>query len=429
MKKRRKYVAQRRVPTRRWHIPPPLIHGPETLEGGSILQELGDEVGVILWQAFRDVMLWATTEPGLRGQAFAAGSGSVAASAIVDDPRLADALRTIGDLVAAPDEARDDEIVDACRAISDWAEKRDKLHTALSFAQNAALIDPTDPEAAFHVASLAGRLNDHARAEGWFRRAVGIARQDRDWRLYSRAFSGLGNLYIRRGNLPAARRLHTRALRGARRGGMRREQAYALHDLFVVAVELGNAAEAERLARQALVASGTRNDRIHALAHDVAYFWMDQGNFGRALAVFQAILPLIPLPVERTFVLANVVRAAGGVGDADTAYAAAAEVEAMLAESALGRATARALLEVSRGLLSLGEYDRAESLGRRALADAIENRENKVRFAVESLLASINEQVALASAVDQDREAPAQDTGDELAADFVRTLETIAAAA
>src|SRR5690606_947287 len=120
------------------------------------------------------------------------------------------------------------------------------------------------------VATVAGRLNDHARAEGWFRRAVGLARQSRDWRMYSRSFSGLGNLYTRRGNLPAARRLHTRALRGARRGGMRREQAAALHDLFIVSAETGNIWEAERLARQALEAFGTRNRRIHALAHDVA---------------------------------------------------------------------------------------------------------------------------------------------------------------
>src|SRR5688572_24135920 len=70
MKKRRRYAAKRRLPSRRWHIPPPLIHGPETLEGGGILQEWGNELGVVLWQASRDVMLWATTEPDARANTF-----------------------------------------------------------------------------------------------------------------------------------------------------------------------------------------------------------------------------------------------------------------------------------------------------------------------------------------------------------------------
>src|SRR5690606_36558621 len=138
-----------------------------------------------------------------------------------------------------------------------WAYEKGRYNTALAFAQNAALANSTNAAAAYWVASIAGRMNDHARAEGWFRRAIGRARQSRDWRMYSVSFGGLGILYIRRGNLPAARRLHTRALRGARRGGMRREQAAALHDLFIVAAETGNIGEAERLARHALEAFGT----------------------------------------------------------------------------------------------------------------------------------------------------------------------------
>ena len=245
---------------------------------------------------------------------------------------------------------------------------------ALRALEDAALAARGSAAAAFWVATLAGRMNDHARAEGWFRRAVGLARQNQDWRLYSQAFSGLGNLYIRRGNLPAARRLHTRALRGARRGGMRREQASALHDLFVVAVELGNATEAEKLARQALEKCGTRDDRVHALAHDVAYFWMEQGNFGRALSVFQAVLPLIDKPIERVFVLANIVRAAGGVGDMGGARSAAGKVEQLLTDPVLKPATARALIEVGRGFFSLEDYAAAEGAARRAMISATEER-------------------------------------------------------
>src|SRR5690606_12400347 len=161
--------------------------------------------------------------------------------------------------------AREDQVARACRQISEWADDEGRLATAFAFAQDAALASRDSAAAAFWVATVAVRLNDHARAEVWFRRAIGLARQSRDWRMYSRSFGGLGNLYIRRGNLPGARRLHTRALRGAKRGGMRREQAATLHDLFGVAVELGSIPEAERIARQALEAYGTRNRRVHVL--------------------------------------------------------------------------------------------------------------------------------------------------------------------
>jgi hypothetical protein len=210
---------------------------------------------------------------------------------------------------------------------------------------------------------------------------------------------------------------------------MRREQASALHDLFAVAVETGNVGEAERLARQALEACGTRNDRIHVLAHDVAYFWMDQGNFARALAVFQAVLPLIPNPLERLFVQADIVRAAGGVGDLVTASAAAQQVDAALTKPDLEIGAARALLEVARGFFSLDLHDSAEDAARRALGAAIEHREAKVRFAAEAVLASVREKAAEVPAAPARRHLPHPQVGDQLAADFIRTLEVIAGAA
>jgi tetratricopeptide (TPR) repeat protein len=436
MKKRRRSPAKRRAPSRRWHIPPPLIHGTDTLEGGSILQEWGSELGVLLWQSFRDVLLWSTCDPALRGQAFAADAGERygrLAATLLDartDVRLRGGLRILQQLVKEPETAREEQVARACRQISEWSDEQGKLATAFAFAQNAALASRGDAAAAFWVATVAVRLNDQARAEIWFRRAIGLARQSRDWRMYSRAFGGLGNLYIRRGNLPAARRLHTRALRGARRGGMRREQATALHDLFTVAVETGQNEEAERLARQALEAYGTRNRRVYALAHDVAYFWMEHGRFARALPVFQAVLPLLEHPVEKLFVIADIGRAAGGIGDAATAREAASQVWRLTQEPELESGAGRALLEVARGYLSLGEVAEAERAAEEGLARATSRRESKVRFAAEALLESIRHSATVAAAR-QATPAPAEERvpADELAADFVRTLEEIAGAA
>lgn len=432
MKKRRRYAGQRRSPSRRWHIPPPLIHGPEPLEGGGILQEWPEERGVVLWAAFRDTMLWAVSAPEDRGEIFRGQSPRPMPLERVEDEdeaKLYEALKVLDQLVANATEIPEDHVSRACRQVSEWAEGEGRLVTALAFAQNAALAARDSAPAAFWVATIAGRLNDHARAEVWFRRAIGLARQSRDWRMYSRAFSGLGNLYIRRGNLPAARRLHTRALRGARRGGMRREQAYALHDLFGLAVELGNGSEAERLARQALETYGTRNRRVHVLAHDVAYFWMEQGHFQRALAVFQAVLPLIDRPLERLFVLADTVRAAGGVGDTELAGRAAADVWRQTQDPELEPGAARALLEVARGYFSLELFDDAEAAARASHTAAVENRESKVSFAAESLLHTLEERSAAPRPTREVAPVTSDGTGDQLAADFVRTLEVIAGAA
>jgi tetratricopeptide (TPR) repeat protein len=332
-------------------------------------------------------------------------------------------------VIAEAETVRDEVVARACRQLSEWADGQGKLLTALAFAQDAALAARGDAGAAFWVATLAVRLNDHARAEVWFRRAVGLARQSRDWRMYSRAFGGLGNLYIRRGNLPAARRLHIRALRGARRGGMRREQATALHDLFAVAVETGNIRDAERLAAEALKAYGTRNRRVHVLAHDVAYFWMEQGYFERALSVFRAVLPLIDRPLEKLFVLADVARAAGGVGDAETTMSAADEVWRMSREPELEHGVARALLEVARGLMSVGETERAQEAARYALANATRFQEGKVRFAAEAMLGAVSRGEAVqAPAASSEEGGEESASGDLLALEFVRTLGVIASA-
>ena len=428
MKARRRYASKRRATSRRWHIPPALIHGSETLEGGAILEEWGNALGAVLWQAFRDAMLWSTSEPAERTRTFSAAAredGTTLDDLLTADadPRLRSGLRTLQQLVRQPGAMREDQVARACRQLSEWADQEGRLQTALAFAQNAALAAHADPGAAFWVGTVAVRLNDHARAEVWFRRAIGLARRSRDWRMYSRAFGGLGNLYMRRGNLPAARRLHTRALRGARRGGMRREQAAALHDLFGVAVETGQPIEAERLARQALEAYGMRSGRVHVLAHDVAYFWMERGHFARSLAVFQAVLPLVRKPIERLFVLADIVRAAGGTGQTDIAVSAGDEVWRLVHEPDLEHAAARALLETARGFISLGQTDKAEAAARNAAAYAQRFRESKVRFAAESLLDSLQ-------AGHDARPIPVapDSSGDQLAADFVRTLETIAGA-
>jgi tetratricopeptide (TPR) repeat protein len=405
------------------------VHGPEPLEGGSILEELQSELGALLWQSLRDVMLWAETPPEGREGLFAPESGGRREAALnrVAAEEIEPALRALGSLVANPAGASPVVIARACADIARWAEGREALRTAMAFAQDAALAEPADPDAAFTVARLAVRIADHARAEVWFRRAIGLARQAHDWRRYSRAFSGLGNLYMMRGNLPAARRFHIRALRGARRGGVRAEQAAALHDLFGVAIETGRGSEAERYAREAAIAYGSRNPRLAVLAHDVAYFWMQEGHFARSLAVFQAVLPLIDQPVERLFVEADLMRAAAGAGETALASRTAAEVWEKASRPELSAGAPRALLELGNGALQLRDLDLADRAANRALQLATERREGKTRLAAEALQQAV--QAARAATRPPAPLSTAEHNGgpaDALAEELIRTLRELA---
>ncbi len=63
MKATRAKAAQPRSP-RRWRTPPPLTRGSaEGLEGMEILREVPGETGILLWQAYRNVMFWASVAP------------------------------------------------------------------------------------------------------------------------------------------------------------------------------------------------------------------------------------------------------------------------------------------------------------------------------------------------------------------------------
>ncbi|HET7321406.1 MAG TPA: tetratricopeptide repeat protein [Longimicrobiaceae bacterium] len=272
---RRRKPAPPRKTDRRWHIPPPLVHGPEPLEGGSVLEELQGPLAVVLWQAMRDVRLWTEAAPEERAALFAAGAGAGwgrAARTLAPEPSMRTALKVLAGVSASPTEVEEPALAKASREIAEWAEEHGAPRTALAYQQNAALSAPADPEAALAAARLAVRAGDDARAEVWFRRTVGLARQAREWRLYAQAFRGLGTLYRSRGNLPGAHRFFIRALRGARRGGLRLEQAAALHELFALSAQAGRAAEADRYGRMALESYGPRAPEFETLTAEMEAF-------------------------------------------------------------------------------------------------------------------------------------------------------------
>ena len=146
---------------------------------------------------------------------------------------------------------------------------------------------------------------------------------------------------------------------------------------------------AERFARQALSTYSKRNPRLVLLAHDIAYFWMEAGHFGQALALFESVAPLVTDPVEQLWVHANLMRAAAGARQSDRADQAAQLVRRWCLDPALQAGLARAQLELARGELQLRRWEAAQTAAEQALRAARDRREGRTTLSAEALLEAI----------------------------------------
>ncbi|HVG45566.1 MAG TPA: tetratricopeptide repeat protein [Longimicrobium sp.] len=392
----------------------------------EILREVPGETGVLLWQAYRNVMFWATAEPTDRGTLFspAAAQRRLGELLAADLPAaIVDALVAVGRMLGAPDTTSGDSIAEACRTISDWADEHEYSATALAFTQAAALAAPRNAGLALAVGKLARARNELPRAETWYRHAIMIARQIGDWSVYGRAYLSLGNMARTRGNFPAAHRMHIKALRSGKRKGLGPIVGESSHELFVVATEMGRAEQAEHYARQAFRAYGAEHELLPALAHDIAYYWMEQGYFARALPVLVALEPLFPDFKQKLLLRANVIRAAGAAGDRDLFRKMWNETMKLTREPEALPVVANSLLEMARGAASLGEWDRAEQVAERAVAVASERSEAATLVRAESLLGSIRSGRSVEKAIAA-RAGRTSDQADALANEMVRSLES-----
>lgn len=429
MKSTRSKAAAPRLP-RRWRTPPPLTRGSESLEGMEILREVGGEVGVLLWQAYRNVMFWASADQGERGRLFSPEAGRKRAAELAEariPDELSGPLSTFSEMLSAPDTTSGEAMAQACTGIARWAEDEGHLHTALAFTQAASVASQRNARLALAVGKLARRRNEVARAETWFRHAVMVSRQTGDWESYSRAYIALGNMLIARGNLPAAAKMHIKALRAARRKGLQQIQGMALHDLFVIADELGRDEQAEEYARQAFRAYGHHHPSLPLLSHDIAYFWMQRGYFAQALDVFQRLEDHVEDARTRLLLASNIARAAAGTGNRELFRKAWTQVYRMTKDPEQQGIVANATLELALGAASLGEWDRAEQAAQESLDQAIKLGQAKVRFRAESLLESVARGRMAQGKVSDSHRAPAK--VETLANDLVRSLTLVPAGA
>jgi tetratricopeptide (TPR) repeat protein len=415
---------------RRWRVPPAIMHGPESLESAGVLDEFSGVTALMLWQSLRDVTLWANTPPSERGSLFSASAERNRVALLLTSSvpsELEQPLGMITSMVGRPDKVAAQRVALACRHIAQWAEKHGKLATALTFAQAAALACPGDAAAGYKVGQLARRRAEYSRAETWYRRAIALARQEGDWVSYSLSFLGLGNLYAQRGNLPVARKLHTRGLRASRRHSLRDIQGCAFHDLFTVAIAAGDSEQANTYARCAFDAYGAESVNVPKLAHDVAYFWLTQGFFARSLNVFRALLTHMKHPAELIVVLPNVVRSAAGIGDKVVFDQGWKDVLTLIEIPEVAEHVPEALLELAHGAFSLNEWDRAEDMAERSILAARARREARIELTAEALLDSVRHarlaDVRISKRVDSFGSVPTfLDNSDQLAEEFVTCL-------
>lgn len=373
--------------------PPAILHGPhESLEGLRVLEENRTPLGAILWQALRDVKLWAGIPPGDRRSLFHPDchrTRRAAVAALPPEPALAAPMETFAALLADPSATEPEALTLACQRVARWAEGHAMPGTALAFAQGAALASPRSAAAALETGRLALEAGEVPRAESWFRRSIGLGRRSGDRVSLCQGCVHVAELHVARGELEVARVLYLRALRGARRGGLKEIRAQALHGLFRVEVARGKAPEAEGFARAALRAHRRRHPRLPRVAREVAAFWTERGRHDQAAAALRVLLAQVRRPSERVAVLALLARAYARADDGAGYCEAAREAWEIVNDTAGRGEHARPLLELAHGAVALREWEAAERAAQRALEAAVHSNDSELERAAEALLASV----------------------------------------
>jgi hypothetical protein len=277
-----------------------------------------------------------------------------------------------------------------CLQVSQWAEARGAMATAMVYAQAAALTCPGEPGPALAAGSLALRWRRSARAETWLRRSIGLARRKRDWGPYAEAYVELGVLYARRLQPGPAHRYYVQGMRAARRHGMIQVRGAALHGLLLLAMEAAALEDAERYGRAAMRAYGRGHARVPELVHDMAYLAVRREQYARAIPMLQKLMPSRVEPVERALTLAILAHAAAGAGDRRLYQESWIDAWTLVTRHE-GEAEkhARTLLELARASTVIGDWPHVKQTVRVAADTRARQREPAIATQVEELAAAI----------------------------------------
>jgi tetratricopeptide (TPR) repeat protein len=370
------------------------------------------ELTLTLWLYLRAVLLWLDTKSDARADLFGGFPQGVPHED--ETGALAHPLSRLRALVEYPEQQTAVDLAAACVDVSEWAAAVGRENTEREFAEAAAYLMPGDADTALFAGRAARRSGDFARAEHWYKRAVGIARRAHDKEAHVLAVIRLGTLAEEQGLTTRARDRQWRAWRLGRQFKLDKLSAYARHELLVIAIYAGTFDEANEHAAIALQLYGRFDDRFPQLAHDTAFLWAHYGYFSAALPIYEAVLPYLARAPERIQVVANVGRAAAACGDAGRFYWAWDEADKSLGEA--GEHTATALLNLAYGARTLGLRTQARELAERGLKAA---RERGLRIVEERLSTLLNE---LRTTLGGDADRESTPTMTEIAARFIARL-------
>lgn len=362
---------------------------------GDILIEFPNAAGLVLWQEVRHLRDWAESPPPVRARLFNAPSKEALAKqkeARAYAPELIGPLDTFAALRRNPLGITGADVGTACERVVAWAQERDHAHTAIEWAEVAAMVDPTNPK----LANLAGRVTRNAnlydRSELWFKRGLGFARDQGMTVELIRGHLGYGTLCKEMGRVNGARRHLNAGANMAWREGPPSLAAEAQHDLCAMLIVRGHLAEAAERAQKALTWYPKSHHRIPFFAADVALMLVLGRHFLSAARLVRLVLRAVQQPTARATILALGARAFSGAGEPE--------------ESAVLRRRAVKLLDKHRGMEPVtrwhladaqrlaGNWEVAEQEAETALSVALDRNDREIERLTRILLKLIRNRKA-----------------------------------
>ncbi|HEX7240678.1 MAG TPA: hypothetical protein VF263_10450 [Longimicrobiaceae bacterium] len=276
----------------------------------------GGELWLVLWQALRDVWLWAEVDVETRRELFNAPSEGLYGRTLRargEAPELGEVLGTFHLLRWTPDAVEGRHVAMACQHVQEWAEARSMLELAAAFAEAAAVADPDDPERAHLAARTTRRAAWERRAALWYERTFRLAVRADHRDAAVGALIGYGMLLYGLGLFEQARPFIEQGARRAARTGRRRKAAEAHHDLILLSLDIEDFATAIEHARRAEKLYPLHHPRLPGLVHDFAVVLVRQHHHTLAYSLL-AKLPSCFRPAEAAIVWSTAARAAAGSG-------------------------------------------------------------------------------------------------------------------
>lgn len=370
-------------------IPPPPM--PRHCEAG-ILSELPDVLGLVLWQDVRHLRDWAESTAEARAKLFHRPTAWVSGKrrdARLCAVALSAALDTFASMKEDARRADPAVIAAACEQVVAWASECERMHTAIEFAEAGAICHPADPR----LANVAGRLtreaNEYERSEIWFKRGIGIAREQENVIEQFWGHVGYGKLCKELGRIRDARKHLNRASRLAWNGGPPTLAASAQHDICALLMVRGQLKEAAERARSALQWYPKSDPRLPFFAADVALMLVLGRRYAAATRLLRPVIRVVQQPSARAVILALAARAFAGAGESEEAALSRKRALKLLHRSPVVEGVVRWHLADAYRLA--GDWEPARAEAEAALAVAIQQNDRETTRLTRTLLRLIDE--------------------------------------